>query len=172
MQETCLCSRMDDRRSRDPVSEDGWAPPGPASGHLGKLEQLSDGSQERMVALFEETLHLLRALREKLDGAYFFLGACNEGRMMAPEWILAGGDRVPVLEEISSGDPATQPGGLTSREVEVLRLVATGLTDAQVAEQLFLSPRTVNAHLRSIRAKLGVGSRSAVTRYALEHQLV
>jgi DNA-binding CsgD family transcriptional regulator len=56
--------------------------------------------------------------------------------------------------------------------VEVLRLVATGLTDAQVAEKLFISLRTVNAHLRAIRAKLGVSSRSAVTRYAFEHQLI
>jgi DNA-binding CsgD family transcriptional regulator len=54
----------------------------------------------------------------------------------------------------------------------VLRLVAEGLTDAQVAEQLFISLRTVNAHLRSIYAKLGVGSRSAATRYAVEYELI
>jgi DNA-binding NarL/FixJ family response regulator len=56
--------------------------------------------------------------------------------------------------------------------VEVLRLVAQGLTDAQVAEQLVISPRTVNFHLASIYSKLGVSSRSAATRYAIEHQLV
>jgi predicted ATPase/DNA-binding CsgD family transcriptional regulator len=62
--------------------------------------------------------------------------------------------------------------GLTARESEVLRLVASGLTDAEVAERLFLSVRTVHAHLRSVYRKLGVGSRSAATRYAVEQHLV
>ena len=62
--------------------------------------------------------------------------------------------------------------GLTTREVEVLRLVAQGLTDAQVAEHLVISPRTVNWHLTSIYSKLGVSSRAAATRYAIDHKLV
>src|SRR6266704_794878 len=70
------------------------------------------------------------------------------------------------------GPAATYPDGLTAREVEVLRLLAQGLTDAQIAEQLVLSLHTVHAHLRSIYSKLGVTSRSAATRYAFEHQLV
>ena len=63
------------------------------------------------------------------------------------------------------------PLGLTAREVEVLRLLAAGLTDAQIAEQLVISPRTVNAHLTSIYHKLSVSSRVAATRYAIEHHL-
>lgn len=66
----------------------------------------------------------------------------------------------------------TYPAGLTTREVDVLRLVATGLPDARIAEQLVISPRTVNTHLRSIYGKLGVSSRSAATRFALDHKLV
>ena len=61
---------------------------------------------------------------------------------------------------------------LTEREAEVLRLVAHGLTNEQVAEQLFISPRTVNSHLTSIYAKIGVSSRSGATRYAIENKLV
>lgn len=61
---------------------------------------------------------------------------------------------------------------LTKREIEILRLVAQGLSDAQVAEQLVLSPRTVNAHLTSIYNKLGVNSRVAATRFAIEKGLV
>ena len=53
----------------------------------------------------------------------------------------------------------------------MLRLVAQGLTNEQVAEQLVISPRTVDTHLTSIYGKLGVSSRSAATRFALEHQL-
>src|SRR5918997_163620 len=63
------------------------------------------------------------------------------------------------------------PAGLSEREVEVLRLVAQGLTNAEVAAQLYLSPRTVDAHLRRIYDKLGTSSRSAAVRFALEHDL-
>ncbi len=64
------------------------------------------------------------------------------------------------------------PHHLTSREVDVLKLVATGLTNREIAERLGLSSRTVDAHLRSVFAKIDVGSRSAATRYAVENGLV
>jgi DNA-binding CsgD family transcriptional regulator len=60
---------------------------------------------------------------------------------------------------------------LTKREIEVLRLIAQGLSDAQVAERLVLSPRTVNAHLTSVYRKIDVNSRAAATRFAIEHGL-
>ena len=53
----------------------------------------------------------------------------------------------------------------------MLHLLARGLTNAQIAEALVVSLLTVKAHLRSIYSKLGVTSRSAATRYALEHHL-
>ncbi len=62
--------------------------------------------------------------------------------------------------------------GLTDREVEILRRVTSGLTNRQLAEELGVSTRTIDAHLRSVYAKLGVKSRSAATRYAIEHHLV
>lgn len=68
--------------------------------------------------------------------------------------------------------PGQYPDGLTGREVEVLRLVTQGLTNAEVADRLILSPLTINAHLRSIYSKIGVGTRAAATRYAVEHGLV
>ncbi|HEY6289433.1 MAG TPA: LuxR C-terminal-related transcriptional regulator, partial [Nitrospiraceae bacterium] len=66
----------------------------------------------------------------------------------------------------------TYPNELTAREVEVLRLVAQGLSDSAVAERLVISPRTVQGHVRSIFNKIHVNSRSAATRYAIEHKLV
>ncbi len=63
------------------------------------------------------------------------------------------------------------PAGLTSREIEVLGLVASGMTSARIAEELYLSPRTVEAHITSIYHKIGVSSRAAATRFALEHGL-
>ncbi len=60
---------------------------------------------------------------------------------------------------------------LTTRETEVLRLLALGLSNKQIAGRLVLSPHTVNGHIHSIFGKLALNSRSAATRYALEHQL-
>ena len=84
---------------------------------------------------------------------------------------LARADR--LADRLASARPAVTgyPAGLTAREAEVLRLVAQGLTDAQVAERLYLSPRTVGQHLRSIYNKLGVSTRPAATRFAIEHRL-
>jgi DNA-binding NarL/FixJ family response regulator len=61
--------------------------------------------------------------------------------------------------------------GLSRREREILVLVATGRTDAQVADYLHLSTRTVSKHLQSIYTKLNINSRSAATRFALENGL-
>ncbi len=96
---------------------------------------------------------------------------------MTPERAIATLERTPEhtgaeSEPTGVWSSLPYPAGLTVREVEVLRLVAEGLTDAQVAEKLFISLRTVNAHLRSIYAKLGVSSRSAATRYAVENELI
>jgi DNA-binding NarL/FixJ family response regulator len=62
-------------------------------------------------------------------------------------------------------------GDLTPREIDVLRLVAAGLSNAQVAEKLYLSPRTVNTHLTAIYGKLGLTSRAAAIRYAIDRGL-
>ena len=71
---------------------------------------------------------------------------------------------------ISAEFSSELPGDLSIREVEVLRLVAQGLTNAQVADRLVISPRTVNAHLRSIYSKLEITSRNQVIRYAIDSQ--
>jgi predicted ATPase/DNA-binding CsgD family transcriptional regulator len=70
----------------------------------------------------------------------------------------------------STGTP--QLSELSKREVEVLRLVAEGLTAPQVAERLYLSVRTVENHLRSVYGKLNVSTRAAATRIAVEHGLL
>jgi DNA-binding NarL/FixJ family response regulator len=61
---------------------------------------------------------------------------------------------------------------LTPREIAVLKLIAMGLSNGEVAKQLSLSPRTVNVHLTSIYIKLRVKSRTAASRYALKHKLI
>ena len=99
---------------------------------------------------------------------------------MTPEQALAangpGTLSQPLLSAPSSIPPVkpepTYPVGLTAREVEVLRLLAQGLTSTQIAERLVIGLVTVNSHVRSIYSKLGVTSRAAATRYALEHHLL
>jgi predicted ATPase/DNA-binding CsgD family transcriptional regulator len=106
--------------------------------------------------------------------------ALAQGRAMgleqAIEYALADEEpsATPPSATTGQSSPSSMPehpAGLTLREVEVLGLVAEGLTSAQVAHRLFLSPRTVTTHLTSIYHKLGVSSRSAATRFALEHGL-
>ncbi len=65
-----------------------------------------------------------------------------------------------VIDHLVTVLPA-HPAGLTEREIEVLRLVADGLDNSAIADHLVVSPRTVHAHLRSVYAKLGVGTRTA-----------
>ena len=68
--------------------------------------------------------------------------------------------------------PPRRAGGLTAREVQLLRLVAAGKTNRAIAAELVLSERTVDRHVSNIFAKLGVSSRAAATAYAYEHQLI
>ena len=75
-------------------------------------------------------------------------------------------------QDVTASSPPGDPGSLSPREVEVLRLVADGLTDGQVAERLHISPRTVGQHLHSVYKKLGVPSRAAAARQAVEQDLL
>ena len=113
-------------------------------------------------------------------GEKLFAAAWTQGRAMTLEQVLAAQGAVTMPETAPAGPSSvpqtrkasTSPDGLTAREVEVLRLVAQGLTNEQVAQRLIISPRTVDTHLTSIYSKIGVSSRSAATRYAMEHHLV
>lgn len=73
---------------------------------------------------------------------------------------------------VAAEPPPGPPDGLSEREVEVLRMIALGHTNAEIAEQLYLSVRTVETHRAHIQQKLRLGSRSELVRYALDHGLV
>jgi HD-GYP domain-containing protein (c-di-GMP phosphodiesterase class II) len=64
------------------------------------------------------------------------------------------------------------PGGLTARELEVLRLVARGLATKQIAAELVITPKTADSHIQHVYAKLGVSTRAAATIFAMRHDLV
>jgi ATP/maltotriose-dependent transcriptional regulator MalT len=94
----------------------------------------------------------------------------TEGRAMTLDQAIDYALEQPAIQEETAAP--YYPAGLSAREAEVLKLVASGLTNAQIAKQLFISPNTVNRHLNSIYHKLGVSSRAAATRFASEHHLV
>jgi DNA-binding CsgD family transcriptional regulator len=67
---------------------------------------------------------------------------------------------------------AARPGGLSGREVDVLRLAAQGHTTREIAELLFISAKTADRHIQNLYTKIGASNRAAATRWALEHGLV
>jgi predicted ATPase/DNA-binding CsgD family transcriptional regulator len=117
-----------------------------------------------MARLRERHDSVLGEARSRL-GESRFAEAWEEGRQ------LPIGATIGLVAAVGARTGGDAPDGLTPREIDVLALVATGRTDAEVAEQLVVSLRTVHAHLRSIYRKLDVHTRSAATRYALEHGL-
>jgi predicted ATPase/DNA-binding CsgD family transcriptional regulator len=98
--------------------------------------------------------------------------AWREGQALPLEQAIMEAVALAAKAESMTTSAQPYPAGLTAREVEVLRLVAQGLTNFKVATELVISPRTVNTHLGSIYRKLNTSSRADATRFALEHGLV
>ena len=73
---------------------------------------------------------------------------------------------------VAAEPPPGPPDGLSEREVDVLRMISLGYTNAEIAAQLYLSVRTVETHRAHIQQKLRLGSRAELVRYALDHKLI
>jgi predicted ATPase/DNA-binding CsgD family transcriptional regulator/DNA-binding XRE family transcriptional regulator len=124
--------------------------------------------------------HAVAAARDQL-GEQIFVAARAEGRTMTVDQVLFAREAATMpmpapathpAAPLAEKSPSTYPDGLAAREVEVLCLVAQGLTNAQIAEELVISLLTVKAQMRSLYKKLDISSRSAATRYAIEHHLI
>ncbi len=137
---------------------------------------------EAAVAAYQEAGHGHDAV-EALTGlgrACYRLGRPDEGtgHLRAAE-VLAGDLGNPqrlagvraALAETAAAAAGPLPGGLTARQAEVLRLLAAGLSNKQIAAELYLSPATVERHLATIYRKLGLAGRVEAARYALAHGL-
>ena len=146
--------------------------------------RLAEGDPVGALDVLHDAAEEWRALEARYDGArtQVLVGLARRqlGDEDAARLDLAGA-RSPLADlgavgELAAldrlaGSPATAVGGLSPREVEVLRLVATGRTNVAIAADLVLSERTVDRHVSNILAKLGLPSRSAATAWAYEHHL-
>jgi DNA-binding CsgD family transcriptional regulator len=146
---------------------------------FGAAESLQEAVDYRLVPQERAVLEPYRASARSRLGAATWEQALTEGGAMGLDRAIAyalSGEKPsrhqsPESSSSSASPTPEYPAGLSPREVEVLRLVVEGLTNAQAAKELYLSPRTIETHLTSIYQKLGVSSRAAATRFALEHGL-
>ena len=116
-------------------------------------------------------------IRMSMGRAYRLLGDENSAVMEfeAARWMfqqLGAGTDLARAEADSAGGRLHSPDGLTEREVQVLRLIASGKTNRAIATELVISEKTVARHVSNIFTKLGLSSRAATTAYAYEHGLV
>jgi DNA-binding NarL/FixJ family response regulator len=99
----------------------------------------------------------------------------EEGALLAIRAACAGFERLGARADLRRAtaclDRPPMPAGLTAREQEVLRLLAEGKTNQQIAADLVISRHTVGRHVQNIFTKLGVSSRAAATAFAVEHHL-
>jgi len=126
----------------------------------------------RIIVDYDEGLALLRPGRidseratDLLEGARYEFEALEMAGWMRRAGVALG-------KASAERDRAPYPAGLTERETDVLRLIARGHSDRQVADALFISPRTVNAHVRNMLAKTDATNRTELSVWALEQNIV
>lgn len=155
-----------------------------AHAHADSMVVLADGDPGRAGALVRPAIATWAALEVPYEVARCrmtlgrALRSLGDDRGAASE--LSAGHAVFAALGASPDESAARrelgvddvPGGLTAREVEVLRLVAEGRTNAEVATELVIAEKTVSRHLSNIFTKLGVGSRTAAAAFAFEHGLL
>jgi predicted ATPase/class 3 adenylate cyclase/DNA-binding CsgD family transcriptional regulator len=123
--------------------------------HVPELADLTDR--------VEQGLGANRAAELQAEGAAFDLGTAA----------VYARQQVDVARRDPSRRPRQlRPGGLSRREVEVLRLLADGMTSAEIATALFISTRTAEHHVANIYTKIGVSTRASATRWAISHGVV
>jgi len=143
---------------------------------FGAASSLGETMVARLSAVIPvvESQERARATARDVLGLAEFDLLWHAGRSLTPEQAL---DEVRQTAErrrqkaVSPSPMAALPSGLTMREVEVIKLVAAGLTNAQAADHLYLSRRTVDAHLRRIYDKLDLSSRADLVHFAHDHKL-
>jgi DNA-binding NarL/FixJ family response regulator len=145
------------------------------------LTDPSNRSRILMLTTFDEDEYVHEALRDGASG--FLLKSAPPAELVRAVRLVHDGQPLlaPEITQRLVEDyvrrplPGARPeplAGLTERELEVLRLIALGHTNNEIAAQLFLSVRTVETHRAHIQQKLGVSTRAELVRYALDNDLI
>jgi two-component system response regulator NreC len=148
-------------------------PGGSGLGAIPKLRSQSPETQIVMLTMQAETASAREALQAGVR-AYILKEAASDELVKAVRLAAEGKTYLqPELGARMAAEPETAaPGDLSERETEVLRLIALGHTNNEIADSLFLSVRTVESHRAHIQQKLNLTSRSDLVRYALERGLI
>lgn len=142
---------------------------------LKQLQQTETGARTIVFTAFDTDERILEAVQAGAQG-YLLKGAPREELFNAVRVVHGGGSLLqPVvasklLRQVSQ--PTTEPETLTPRELEVLHLVAQGLPNKEIAQELVISERTVKFHVSSIMGKLGAGNRTEAVSLATQQGLI
>jgi two-component system response regulator NreC len=138
-----------------------------------QLREEAPDTQIVVLTMENEPLYARQALSDGARG-YVLKDAAETELVTAIREAAAGESYLNprLAARVAAAPPPGPPGGLSEREAEVLRLVALGFTNVEIASQLFLSIRTVETHRSHIQQKLRLRSRSDLVQYALDHGLV
>jgi two-component system, NarL family, response regulator NreC len=137
-----------------------------------RVKELSPATRVVVLTMQDDPEFARRALRAGAAG-YVLKEAADEELVEAVRRVAEGGTylnpRLGAMLAAAPPEPSGPPDDLTEREVEVLRLIALGHTNAEIAAELYLSVRTVESHRAHIQQKVGRSTRAELVRYALDH---
>jgi two-component system response regulator NreC len=137
-----------------------------------RIREISPETRIVILSMNNDTTIVRAALRAGVCG--YVLKDAPAAQLVEAVRLAAAGKRYvqPSLgARVASEAAGGAPGGLSNREIEVLHLIALGHTNAEIAEKMYLSVRTVESHRASIHSKLGLKGRSELVRYAIENGL-
>src|SRR4051812_20083283 len=137
-----------------------------------EVPEASPGTRVVVLTMQEDPAFARQALRAGASG-YVLKEAADEELVQAVHMAAEGQTYLhPRLGAALAAAPDGPPGDLTRREVDVLRLIALGHTNTEIAGELHLSVRTVETHRAHIQRKLSLATRAELVRFALDHRLV
>ena len=148
-------------------------PGGSGLGAIPTIREQSPDTQIVMLTMQAETAAAREALQAGVLG--YILKDAAGGELVKAVKLAAEGKTYLQPElgaRLAAEREVAAPDNLSSRELEVLRLIALGHTNGEIAETLYLSVRTVESHRAHIQQKLGLSSRSDLVRYAIERRLI
>ena len=143
-----------------------------------QVHRLSPATKIIVVTVHRSPLYMKKAMAAGIDG-YLHKDNAAEDLLPALRRVVGGGTYVSaavaksLTEQAQDGSsPDTPEPALTARETDVVRLVVEGKTAKEIAQLLFISPRTVEHHKEALLKKLGLSKTSELIRYAITHRLV